>query len=105
MGLILSLIPVVNTITDLVNVAQSADVTGGAGGAIAKFSSTVMVLQYIVVPYAEKFTRSTANTWDDGLLAKAKMVIAFVMEIVTAFGAADPALGKRIRAISGKREK
>lgn len=68
----------------------------------AKIIETVVILQ-ILMPRFEKFTRSTANTWDDGVVAKLKMVLAFSMEIIGALGAIDPKLGKRIAAITGER--
>ena len=103
LAMLMEYLPVVNVVSDLV---------GTIGGTIEppslwvfalKVASTVAFLQ-IIMPWLERFTRSTANTWDDGIVAKAKMVLAFTVEILGALGAFDPKLGKRIASITGPRD-
>ncbi len=95
---LLEFVPVANVVLDLVSGADPIWWKFGA-----KIVETVVFLQ-ILMPYLERFTRSTANTWDDGLVAKLKMVLAFALEIIGALGAVDPQIGARIRAITGPRE-
>ncbi len=94
-------IPVVNVVTDVVGMAVgSAEPAAWAFG--AKLVESVVVLQ-LLMPAFEGLTQRTANTWDDGLLAKFAMILAFFVEITAALGAADPQIGSRIKAITGPR--
>ena len=94
-------IPVANVVTDLVSVAIGNE--GPTWWAFAlKFAETVTVLQFLM-PIFENITIKTANTWDDGLFARAKMILAFALELMAAVGAFDPQLGRRIKAITGPR--
>lgn len=99
---IVDFIPVANVATDLVSVL-------GMGGAeptwwefALKAAETVAFLQFIM-PWLEKITQRTAGTWDDNLLAKLKMILAFAVEILGAVGAFDSQLGRRLKAITGPR--
>jgi len=94
---LMEFVPVVNVVQELVS---SADPVWWKFG--AKIVETTVVLQ-MLMPYLEKFTRSTANTWDDGIVAKLKVALAFTLEIIGAIGAIDPKIGKRIAAITGER--
>ena len=99
---VIQFVPVANVIDAVVGAVNSgAEPTWWKFG--AQIVESIVVLQ-LIMPRLERFTRSTANTWDDGLVAKLKMVLAFSLEIIGALGAVDPQLGARIRAITGPRE-
>lgn len=99
----LEYIPVVNVVMDLVSTIQGTPEPSKLWVFALKVAETVTFLQ-VIMPWLERLTRSTANTWDDGIVAKAKMVLAFTVEILGALGAFDPKLGKRIAAIVGPRK-
>ncbi len=99
---VIQFVPVANVIDAVVGAVNSgAEPTWWTFG--AQIVESIVFLQ-LIMPRLERFTRSTANTWDDGLYAKLKMVLAFTVEIFGAIGAIDPQLGARIRAITGARE-
>lgn len=102
LGAIVDFIPVVNVVTDLVSVGISGGDAPSWWAFALKFTETVAFLQWIM-PFLESLTMRTANTWDDGFLAKMAMVLAFAAEITGALGAFDPQLGRRIKAITGPR--
>ena len=102
LAMVVDVIPVVNVVTDVVRAATDLGSTPSWWTFALKAGETVVFLQ-LMVPWAEKFTKSTEYTWDDGLVAKGKMILAFSLEILTALGAADPQLGRRIEAITGSR--
>ena len=99
---VVDFIPVANVVTDVVRTATDGGSAPTWWTFALKLGETVVFLQ-LMVPWAEKFTKSTEYTWDDGLVAKVKMILAFALEILTALGAADPQLGRRIEAITGTR--
>jgi len=103
LALVTQFIPVVNVATDLIGTIGGTAEAPHLWVFALKAAESVAFLQ-ILMPWLERFTRSTANTWDDGIVAKAKMVLAFTIEILGALGAFDPKLGKRIKAITGPRE-
>lgn len=101
---IVEFIPVANVVADVVSVVKSAPgmTEPTWWGFALKLAETVVFLQ-LMMPWFEKFTQSTATTWDDGLYYKGKMVLAFAVEIMGAIGAVDSQLGRRIKAITGPR--
>lgn len=103
LGAVLDFIPVVNVIKDVVGAVSGGDAPDPTWWGFAlKMAWSITVLQ-IAMPYLERITHATANTWDDGLVAKAKMILAFTAEIMGAIGAFDPKLGSRLKAIVGPR--
>lgn len=94
---VMEFVPVVNVVTELVS---SGDPSWWKFA--LKAGETIAFLQ-LVMPFLENLTIKTANTWDDGLLAKFAMILAFAAEIMGALGAFDPQLGRRIKAITGPR--
>lgn len=100
---VVDFIPVVNVITDIVNAVGGSTEAAPSWWAFGlKMAETVAFLQ-LIMPMLESLTRRTENTWDDGLVAKLAMILAFAVEILAAIGAFDPQLGKRIAAITGPR--
>lgn len=103
LGTVLDFIPVVNVIKDVVGAVSNNGAPDPTWWAFAlKMAWSITCLQ-IAMPHLERITRSTANTWDDGLVAKLKMIVAFAVEIMGAVGAFDPKLGSRLKAIVGPR--
>ncbi len=102
LGALVDVIPVVNVIKDVVGAVNGTAPDPSWWAFALKMAWSTTCLQ-IAMPYLERLTRSTANTWDDGIVAKTKMVLAFVVEILGAVGAFDPKLGKRLKAIVGPR--
>ncbi len=99
---VVDFIPILNTVTDIVGAGFGAEPPAWQAFGL-KYLSTVVALQYLM-PYFERMTRATANTWDDNLFAKIKMVLAFSLELFAAVGAVDPQFGRRVKAITGARK-
>lgn len=99
---IVDFIPVANVVTDLVGAVMGVEDPPTWWSFGLKMAETITVLQ-LLMPAFERFTARTANTWDDGVAAKAKMILAFAVEIVAAVGAVDPQIASRIAAITGPR--
>ncbi len=99
---VVDFIPVANVVTAIVGATGAAGEAPSWWGFALMAGETVAFLQ-LLMPWFEKITLRTANTWDDGLYAKGKMILAFAVELLAAVGAFDPQLGRRIKAITGPR--
>jgi hypothetical protein len=90
-------IPVVNVLSDVVR-----GVATGEGPswwvALLKAYETVLVCQ-LLLPTLERWSKKTANTWDDSVVARLKNLLAFALEIVAAVSAIDPDLGRRLKEV------
>ncbi len=96
-------VPVINVVTDIVKSVGSGGEAPAWWAFALKGVESIAFLQF-TMPWFEKITMRTANTWDDHLLAKIKMVLAFALELVAAAGALDPQFARRVAAITGKRK-
>ena len=101
LAMVVDFIPVANVVTDIVSTVAGGDSPGWWPFGL-KLASSVFALQ-MLMPMFEDLTKRTANTWDDGVYAKAKMILAFALELIAAAGAFDPQFGGRIKAITGPR--
>lgn len=102
MDLILQFIPIVNLVQDFIQASGAS-----AGVSIppqvwewaVSFWSTVMVIQYVILPAWQKIAKLTPWKWDDNLPTRGLALVGRVVKLALSVVAVDPALLQRFREI------